>query len=200
MNQPLKYSSRRTSLEADTPSTKNPPRIRPLASGHQPPIPKSLRQRIVASRDPADGPERLALHPAGPPALVLGQDLLVHVRVEPNVVVDEKHRIPGRAVDAHVSLHGEAARRGMDVVERDLRVGAERLDVRARRRLIARVDDAELLREHGLPDEALDRVAEVVRPVPRRDDEGRAGPLSLGLRCAHGTRRHDRTVVPCART
>ena len=180
----------------EEPAAHAPAGLRPPAAHAEELAPEDRRLGRVGRVDgrPAHAAE------LGAPALVLGEDLFVHVRVEPDVVVDQEDGVAARPVDTGIALHGEAARRRVDVVEADARRRAELLDLLARRGLVARVDDAELLREDGLRHEALDRVAEEVRPVPRRDDEGRAGPLSLGLRCAHGTRRHDRTVVPCART
>ena len=74
----------------------------------------------------------------------------MHVRVEPDVVVDQEHGVAARPVDADISLHGEAARRPGGRSRADARRRAELLDLRARRGLVARVDDAELLRKDGL--------------------------------------------------
>ena len=99
MNQPLKYSTLRTDSDEATPSTKNPARMRPLPSGHQPPMPKSLRQRMVrrfglgVNGSSPHAPELRA------PTRVLGEDLLVDVGSEPDVVVDEEDGIAGRPLD-----------------------------------------------------------------------------------------------------
>ena len=80
-------------------------------------------------RRAADAPE------LGAPALVLGEDLLVHVGGEPDVVVDQEHRVAGRPLDADVALDREPARRRVHVVERDARVRAKLLDLGTAARL-----------------------------------------------------------------
>ena len=138
MNQPAKNSTVRTPDATFARSGKNPGRIFPLASGHHPPRPNSRRQRITSpvrhggtKRCPADAAE------LRPPPRILGEDVLVHIRHQHDVVVDQKDRIPRRSVDTDVALHGEPTRSGMYVVEREPGSGAEALDLRPAERLLA---------------------------------------------------------------
>jgi hypothetical protein len=103
----------------------------------------------------------------------------VDVRRHPDVVVDQEHRIACRPVDADVALHCQPARRRMDVIELQTGLRAEALDLGARRRLVARVHDAELRRKHRLREQAPHSVLQVVVPIARRDDETRAGSPCL---------------------
>jgi hypothetical protein len=132
-------------------------------------------------------PQRNPAHPAelGTPPLVLREDLLVPVGSDQDVVVDQEDRIPRGPVDADVALRGEAARRWVHVVECEPGVGAELLDLRTGQRLSTRVDDAKLMREHGLLDQAPNGVQEVLGPLVRGDDEARLGPASIAF---HGAR------------
>ena len=124
-----------------------------------------------------------------PPPVVLGEDLLVHVLGEHDVVVDQEDGVARRPVDAEIALDREAARRGVHVVERDPGVDADLLDLGAAERLVARVDDAELGREHRLSGNAPHRLDQELVPIPGRDDEARpcfapVGPIRHARRSA----------------
>jgi hypothetical protein len=67
----------------------------------------------------------------------------------------------------------------MDVFEPDPGRSADSLDLRARGRCVARIDDAELTWQNRLLDQIPHRLEEKVGPIPRRDDEARSGPAFL---------------------
>ncbi len=82
---------------------------------------------------------------------------------EPDVVVDQEHGIPCRSIEPVVALDRESTGSRVVIGEAQPGIGTDALDVRARRGLVARIDDAELLGQHGLGREALDRLDELRR-------------------------------------
>ena len=93
----------------------------------------------------------------------------------PDVIVDQEYGIAVRAVDARISLHGQAARRWMDVVQLEAGGGTELLDLGPRGGLLARVHYAELRGQNRLLDQAAHGVRQSLGPVAGGDDETRTG-------------------------
>ena len=125
----------------EEPAAHAPARLRPPAAHAEEPPPEDRQPARVGgwTGDPRTPPS------SGPQRSYSARISSCTSRVEPDVVVDQEHGVAARPVDADIALDGEAARRRMDVVELDPRRGAELLDLVARRGLVARVDDAELL-------------------------------------------------------